>query len=286
MLQVEYQLKKAADFETQGKLLHAVQIYHAIISENKDFTLAYIRLASLYDRMEKLEAATNLLSSYLENCSEDKDIRLFLGEILLKNSLWDEAVEVLSLIITEEQPIVSFFMGFGYFMMKDYQIARVHFLNFLSNNSTTEYHFETYLYLTKINAELEQFEEALEYIKCAEKIHTNWETHFLTGIIYYHQGMYYHSVLALEKALKLNDTDKSVVEWTGKAYLKLGDFPNAHKYLSSFIESAEPTAETYSYMGLACLNMQKLKEAGKYFELALNLDPANQAALDGIKKCT
>lgn len=286
MLQLDYQLKKAADFETQGKFLHAVQIYHTVISENPTYKIAYIRLATLYDRMNKLEASVNLLKKFIEAIEDDNDIRLFLGELFLKNSKWDEAIEVLASILTEEQPVVSFFLGYGFFMLKEFQISKIHFTNFLANNTNSEYHFETYIYLTKISIELEQYEDGLNYVKVAEKMFSNWETNQLTGIIYFNQSMYYHASISFEKAIRLNDKEPGLLEWAGKAYLKLGDFINAHKYLLKYVNSAEANAEAYTSLALACLNLQKTDEANTYFEMALALDPQNQVAIAGKKKCT
>ncbi|MGE5683352.1 MAG: tetratricopeptide repeat protein [Bacillota bacterium] len=286
MLQLDYQLKKAADFEAQGKFLHAVQIYHTVISENPTYKIAYIRLATLYDRMNKLEASVNLLKKFIEAIEDDNDIRLFLGELFLKNSKWDEAIEVLASILTEEQPVVSFFLGYGFFMLKEFQISKIHFTNFLANNTNSEYHFETYIYLTKISIELEQYEDGLNYVKVAEKMFSNWETNQLTGIIYFNQSMYYHASISFEKAIRLNDKEPGLLEWAGKAYLKLGDFINAHKYLLKYVNSAEANAEAYTSLALACLNLQKTDEANTYFEMALALDPQNQVAIAGKKKCT
>jgi tetratricopeptide (TPR) repeat protein len=286
MIQIDYQLKKAADFEAQGKFLHAVQVYHTLISEHQDNKLAYIRLATLYDRMNKLEASVNLLRKYIETISDDKDIRLFLGEIFLKNSRWDEAIEVLSAILVEEQPVVSFFLGFGFFMLKEYEFAKIHFTNFLASNANSEYHYETYIYLTKLTIETESYEDALNYVKLAEKMFASWETNQLSGVIFYNQGMFYHATVAFEKAIKQNEKELSLLEWAGKAYLKLGDFDNARKYLLKFVESTDANSEAYSSLALACMNLQKSDEANNYFEMALNLDPKNEVALTGKKKCS
>lgn len=285
MLQLDYQLKKAADFEAQGKFLHAVQVYHSVISQNPNYKIAYIRLATLYDRMGKLDASVNLLRQYIETIEDDKDIRLFLGEIFLKNSRWDEAIEVLSSILVEEQPVVSFFLGYGFFMLKEFHLARVHFTNFLSGDTNSEYHFETYVYLTRLCIELELYEDGLNYVKMAEAIFSNWETSQLSGIIYYNQGMYYHATISFEKAIKQNDKEIGLLEWAGKAYLRHGDFANAQKYLLKYVNSAEASADAYTSLALACLNLQKTEEANGYFEMALALDPQNPVALVGKKKC-
>ncbi|MEI7812563.1 MAG: hypothetical protein WCJ01_09070 [Ignavibacteria bacterium] len=284
MIQVEFQLKKAAEFESQGKFLHSIQIYHSIIRENPEHIPGYIKLATLYERMENLNAAVGLLEHYLYHVTDNNDIRLFMGEIYLKNRMWNEAVSVMSLIALEEQPLVSFFLAHAYFMLNEFESSRVHYVTFLNNNDNTEYHFESYLFLAKCCIEIEKFSEAMSYINKAEKIYSNWETSWLMGIIYYYQSMYYHAVIAFEKAIKLNEKEISLLEWAGKSYLKLGDYINAYKHLLKYINFVGPSSAAYTDIAIACLNLQKTDEAVLYFDTAIMLDPKNQIALEGKKK--
>jgi tetratricopeptide (TPR) repeat protein len=98
--------------------------------------------------------------------------------------------------------------------------------------------------------------------------------------------MYLHAVGSIEKALELNPQENSLKEWAGKIYFKLGDYLNAEKFFLEFVNNSEESAAAYSYLGLVYLNSNKIKDAKKYFDLALQLDPANEIALDGKKKCS
>lgn len=286
MLQLEYKLKKATDYEAQGKFLHAIQIYTEIIAGSPDHTLSYIKLASLYDKMRNFNASVKLLRHYISEISDDSEIRLYLGQLLIKYSMWDEAIDALSIFNPEEHPIHFFFLGYSYFMLKEFEIAKINFQNYLQKNSTTEFQFEAYIYLAKIEIELHSYDDALEAIKKAEELFNNsWEVHLLYGIVFYSKGMHFHAVTSIEKALKLNSREISLHEWAGKAYLQLGDYQAAEKHLTEFVSNADANSEAYTFLGLACLNTQKVKDAGSYFEMALNLDPNNQVALDGKKKC-
>ncbi|HEX2868839.1 MAG TPA: tetratricopeptide repeat protein [Ignavibacteriales bacterium] len=286
MLHLEYKLKKASDYEAQGKYLHAIQIYTEIIAESPEHTLSYIKLASLYDKMRNFNASVKLLKHYIANVSDDSEIRLYLGQMLIKYSLWDEAIEALSIFNPEEHPIHFFFLGYSYFMLKEFEIARINFQNYLEKSTSTEFHFEAYIYQAKIEIELQNFDEALKAVKQAEELFSNsWEVHLLYGIIFYSKGMHFHAATSIEKALKLNNKEVSLHEWAGKAYLQLGDYQSAEKHLSEYVSNADASSEAYTCLALACMNTQRLKDAGSYFELALNLDPNNQVALEGKKKC-
>lgn len=283
----EYLMKKATDFESVGKLLHAIQIYENLIASEPEYTMAYVRLSELYDRLNKVESAFKLLVHYIEEFPEDKEVRLYLGQLYLKHLKWNEAIDVLSVIFPDEQPIVLFFLGYAYYMLQDYEIARLNYENFLNVNTNPDFQSESYIYITKILIELQEYDEALKNVIKAEEItSSNWEVHFLYGKIYNLKGMFFHSVNALRKALKFNSSEPSINEWMGKSYLKLGDYINAEKSFLECIKAAEPTSETYSYLGLVCLNTRKIDQAIEYFEKALTLDPSNTIALDGRNRCT
>lgn len=287
MIQIDYKLKKAADFESQGKNLHAVQIYTNLITENPEFPVTYLKLSALYEKMEKSDAAINLLRSYLDDVVDDNEIRLYLGQLLLKHAMWYDAVDVLSSVNPEDQPIVLFFLGFSNYMLKDFNSAKIYFDQFLIKNTSSEFYVETYLYLARINIELNLLEEALQCAQNAEEVSSaSWELQLVFSMVYYHKGMYLHSVNSIEKAIKLNSNEFSLYEWAGKAYLKLGDYLKAEEYLLKYINHIDVSSEAYSYLGLACLNAQKLNDAKNYFDKALSIDPSNEIAIEGIKKCS
>jgi len=96
--------------------------------------------------------------------------------------------------------------------------------------------------------------------------------------------MYSHSSSHIEKAIRLNKDNPELYEWAGKSALKNGDYVKAESYFLHFISISQASSETYSYLGLACLNNKKPKDAINYFEMALTLDPQNEVALDGKNK--
>lgn len=283
----EYLMKKASDFESVGKWLHAMQIYENLIITEPSFTMAYVRLSEIYDRLNKAESAFNLLSRYIEENPEDKEVKLYLGQLYMKHLKWNEAIDVLSTIFPDEQPIVLFFLGYAYFMQKDYEIARLNYESFLNVNTNPDFQGESYLYITKILIELNDYEEALKSILKAEEItSSNWEVHFLSGKVYYLKGMFIHAINSFQKAMKFHSAEPAIHEWQGKAYLKLGDYINAEKSFLECITISEPSSDTYSYLGLVCLNTRKIEQAREYFEKALSLDPSNIVAIDGRNKCS
>ena len=288
IFQVQHRLKTAREFEAQGKLLHAVQIYHIIIRDNPDLVEAYFDLADVYESLGNIAPGINLLETLIEKNPEDKDIRLFLGQYLLRNSRWNEAIEVLSYILPEEEQMVSFFLGYSHYMLEEFEIARLNFLNFIPKQKHSELLYEANLYLAKIEVKLKNFEKALTYAKKTEELYSNfWELNFIYADCYYNLGMYAHAVNPVEKAIKLNPKEISIFKLAGKIYLKHGDYLKAEKYFLKFIESIEDvSSDDYAKLGEACLKASKAKDAMNYFDVAISLDPANNSAIEGKKNAT
>lgn len=286
--QIDHKLKVAADYEAQGKHLHAIQLYNAIMDEYPEFEEVYFYLAELYEKMGNLDPAFNLLFSLLDKEPENNEARLFLGQFLLRNSKWEEAIEILSLILPEENHIVAFFLGYSHFILKEYEMAKVNFLTYVSFNEQTELLHEANLYLAKIEIELGNFESALKYAKKTDLIYANfWELNLIYSIIYYNLGMYAHAIVPIEKAIRLNPKEPVSYEWGGKIYLKLGDYLKAEKLFLKYIDHMDNvSSDIYAKLGEACLNASKTKDALTYFDVALKLDPENVFAKKGKENAT
>lgn len=284
-LQLDHQMKTALSYEGEGKLLHAVQIYTSIIEEHPEFKDAYYNLVRLYEKMGNIISAKELLYSLLEGNSEDIETRLFLGQLLLRNSLWEESIDVLSFISPGEEPVVAFFLGYSHFMLGEFEIAKINFLNFVSVEKYNELFHEAFIYLAKAEIKLEDFKSALEFAKKAEVLYSNfWELNQIYAEIYFNLGMYAHAVGAIEKAIKLNESESSTYQLGGKIYLKLGDYQKAEKYFLKFIELIEEApSDIYAELAEACFKSGKHIDALAYYEIAIKLDPGNAHAIEGRK---
>ena len=246
---------------------------------------AYFALGELYEKMQNIDPAIEMIKNYLSQNPENKEVRIYLSEFLMRNKRWDEANEILSYILPEEEPVISFFLGYSHFMQKDYEVARINFENFLKNAEPDEMLQEANLYISKIDINLKNFKSALDSLKRTEKVYSNfWEWNLLISVVYYNLGMYEHSVLPVQKALKLNPQEKSVNKWAGKIYLRTGEYLKAEKQFLDYIEAGENAeADIYAELAEACLKSKKTTDALAYFEIALKLDPENKFAQEGKK---
>ncbi len=282
---IAYKMKQASGFEMEGKLLHAVQVYNSIIDDDPGYTDAYFALGEAYEKIGNIEPAVELIKNYLSKDPEDKKVRIYLSEFLMRNNRWDEANEILSFILPEEEPVVSFFLGYSHFMQKDYEVARINFINFLEHGEPDEMLQEATLYLAKIDINLKDFKSALKYLKKTESMYSNfWEWNLLISVVYYNLGMYTHAIVPIRKAIKLNPGERSANKWAGRIYLKTGDYIKAEKQFLIYIDSGESTeSDIYTKLAEACLKSENVADALAYFEIALKLNPENKFALEGKK---
>ncbi|HKB86421.1 MAG TPA: tetratricopeptide repeat protein [Ignavibacteriaceae bacterium] len=284
--QITHKMKLASDFEMQGKFLHAVQIYNSIILEKPDFTDAYFALGEVYEKIGNIEPAIGMIRNFLTNNPENKEVRIYLSEFLMRNERWEDANEILSYVLPEEEPVISFFLGYSHFMQKDYEVARINFLNFLNHSEPDEMLQEANLYLAKIDINLKDFKSALEFLKKTEVVYSNfWEWNLLISVTYYNLGMYTHAVVPVQRSLKLNPHEKSIKKWAGKIFLRTGDYQKAEKQFLEYIDSDQSAeADIYAELAEACFKSKKPADALAYFEIALKLDPENKFAMEGKKK--
>ena len=286
--QFDYKMKIARDYEAEGKPLHAAQLYNTLLEQYPDSVDIYFRLANLYEYMGNISSASNLLKEYLENEPENKEVRLFLGRFFLKNSRWDDAVETLSFILPQDEPVVSFFIGHAHFMLKEYELAKINFINFLSYDKNSDLQHEANIYLAKIELICKDYEGALHYAKKAEGMYSNyWELNQIYAETYFNLGMYAHASDFIEKALKLNSGGSSPYEWAGRIYLKLGDYLKAEKNFLKYIETIDDvSSDIYTKLAESCLKAKKTQQALNYYDIAIKLDPDNKIAMEGKDKAS
>jgi tetratricopeptide (TPR) repeat protein len=284
--QLEHRLKSAHDFEAEGRNLHAMQVYYSILQDEPEYPDANFALAELLEKQGNINSAKNLLSEYLEENSDNNFARLYFAQFLLRNLLWEDVLDVLQAVDINEEPITAFFLGYSFFMLQNYEHARINFQHFINIGKKTELLNETYIYLAKTEIELRNFHSALQYAKKSEIVYSNfWELNLVFAIIHFNLDMYSHAISSITKAIKLNAGEPAVYKWAGKIYLKVGEYLKAEENFLKYIEMVEyPPSEIYSELGEAYLKTNKTKNALQYYELALKLDPLNKFAVEGKKK--
>lgn len=281
----DIKIKKAIDLEEEGKYLHALQIYKALLNEQSDNKVLVIRLADLFDRMNNKSAAMNLLEDYIAENPNDNDVVLYFGEYLIKNSEFERATDILTFVDGDFKGVADYMIAVSYFKMGEYEIAKLNLEQFIETNKGSNLIPDAYIHLAKSWIGLKNYDQALEIMKKCETIFSlNWEVHLTLAQIYYFKEMFFHAYEEIKSAIKL-ESNLVLFEWAGKISLKLGKYENAEKFLRNSLKQNNVNSEIYSLLGLTYLKTQDIENAKKHFTKALEINPEDQLALDGISKC-
>ncbi len=278
---IKYQLQLASIFISEGKNLHAIQVYKNLIEETnkEDF---YFNLAELYEDMGFVESGILVLADLFQSKDENTEVALYFAQFLLRNSKWFQAIEVLN-TIANLKPSALFLIGYAYLMLNEFELSKEYFSKYIEKDEKSELKQEANLYLAKIEYELHNYNSALNFATNAQFLYSDfWELNLILAKVYYSLNMYTHAVNPIQKALKLNSKDKAVQEFAGKIYYELHDYKKAELYFSECIElSSEVSAEIYTFLAKSFLKQRKIDEANLFFDIALQIDPRYQPAISG-----
>lgn len=275
---LKYKLKLASSFIQEGKNLHAVQVYKSIISES-EVEEPFFLLAELYETMGFVDAGKDILFDLFE-FNKRNETGLFIGQYLLRNSRWKDAIEILQ-SLSEHNPTILFLIAYAYMMLGEFNFAKQFFINFLNSDIKGELKQEASLYLAKIEYELHNYNSALNFANDAKIIYSDfWELNLILAKVYYGLGMFTHAITPIQKALKLNPKEKQVQEFAGRIYFGLQDYIRAEKHFTELIDlSTEISSEIYTLLAKSYLNQKKMDEAKYFLEIALKIDPGYQPAI-------
>ncbi|MDY0083004.1 MAG: CDC27 family protein [Ignavibacteriaceae bacterium] len=232
---IKYKIKLASTFVSEGKNLHAIQIYKQLINLN-DSEEVYYLLAELYENMGFVDSAISLLDQLHSASPENNDISLYFGQFLLRNSKWFEAIQVLD-NIKQSSSYVLYLIAYSYMMINEYELSREYFNDYLESNDNDELKLKAHLYLAKIEYELKNYDKALDFVTKAQFVYSDlWELNLTSAKIYYSLKMYNHALTAIQNALKTNSNDAGVQEFAGKIFYALEDFEKSEMHFSKAIE--------------------------------------------------
>ncbi len=275
---------RGSRFEKEGRHLHALQIYRQLMEDFPEEDFAVAALANLYEKMEKPELGIELLSEHLESKTDNHRLRLFAGHYFFRQNSWENTIDYLSAFSPEEDPLIAFYVGYSNYKLGKYELAKQYFLLFIRLNRENDFLLNAYIYLAKSYIYLDEYELALLYVKKAEEYFAGYyELFFLYARIYFYMGMYYTSLEAVEKAIKINATDPIVYEWGGKIAFHCGEIKKSLKYFQEYLNvGGEMNADFCSDFGMALLKNKNINAAKEHFELALQVEPEHEKAKHGL----
>ncbi len=278
----DYLIEKAEIFEEEGKYLHAIQIYFQLRSEEETFRYATIKLSEIYESMDKLISGYSILSEYIEQHPDDSEMIVILAEMLIRNSEYDAAIEVLDNDIEDETDEIVFLSGVAQFYKGDLEFAGIKFSEFLEVFHESDLCADAYLYKAKIAIKYEEYDNALENAKKSEILFPeNYETQLLLARLFFAKEMYFHAYENIKKCLKIVPEYPQALLFAGKILVRMKEFDKAEKYLNDFFELSDPNEESYFLLGTIYSETGRKEEADFYFNKALEVIPSVDNIMDG-----
>ena len=119
-------LMLAQVYENEGGMRKAIDEYVQAIDLNKKDYDSYYKVAKLLDGLDKKEEASQMLYSLLNKKPEMTDASMLLGEILIENEMYKEAVNVYQDALRFDQVNYDLYynLGIAYTMLNDFQNAK------------------------------------------------------------------------------------------------------------------------------------------------------------------
>ncbi|MDT3696359.1 MAG: CDC27 family protein [Ignavibacterium sp.] len=232
---IKYKLKLASTYVSEGKNLHAIQIYQRLINLTDSDEIYYL-LTELYESMGFTDSAIGLLEQLHSKFPENINISLYYGQFLLRNSKWYEAIQILD-NIKQNNSFVLYLIAYSYLMINEFEISKDYFTDYIKSNDNDELKLKAHLYLAIIEYELKNYDKALDFVNKAQFVYSDfWELNLISAKIYYSLKMYNHALTSIEKALRTNANDVSVQEYAGKIFYALEDFEKSEMHFSKAIE--------------------------------------------------
>lgn len=166
-------------------------------------------------------------------------------------------------------------MAAAYFKLKDYYNAKTYYQKSLTEHRTRET-------LNKL-AEVEKIikeEERKKYIDPEKALKEK-----NAGKECFQKGDYPGAMKHYTEAIRRNPDDAILYSNRAACYQKLAEFPLALKDCETCIKLDPTFVRGYIRKGMALMALKEHSKASSAFQKALDLDPNNQEALDGYRKC-
>ena len=119
-------LMLAQVYENEGGMRKAIDEYVQAIDLNKKDYDSYYKVAKLLNGLDKKEEASQMLYNLLNKKPEMTDASILLGEILIENEMYKEAVNVYQDALRFDQVNYDLYynLGIAYTMLNDFQNAK------------------------------------------------------------------------------------------------------------------------------------------------------------------
>lgn len=241
-LQLHTLLEQAARYQDEGKMLHALQVLHAILRDDPTCDKAYVRLSQLYIEMDRNDLAEKTLLNGSRVNRGNLEYDFLLGTLHLRQARFDKAL--------------SYFGN-----LKHLNIPQIHQSIGI-----------IYLHQNNLQGAEEELRKAVVGDPDLPKVHE------LLAEVFLKAGKYQDAETVLHFALTRNPYSGYAHRLLGHVRLALQDFRMAYDSFVQAIDCDPEDADAWCACGCVLVQLERHGEAQAYLERACQINPHNVAA--------
>ena len=272
-------LEQARAFLEDGKLLHAMQLYHRLLQENPQRPVIYVRLATLYGEMELHGHAERLLRQAVRSAPRDAELVHSLADVLLAQGRYTQAAHWYGRARIPGQVRTHYCLALCYVRSGRTAAAERELRHALRIRPALPAALEL---LGEILILRRQYGRAVEELRDAIKRNPyGGSGHRLLGMALLGARRTAEALEELHLAVDINPEDASAWSLCGDTLIRLRRFKEAEYYLERALALDPGSADATTSLGYLHLRTGHAREALEAFEAALRLQPGHTRALDG-----
>ncbi len=276
-------IEEAVSYERAEKWLHAAQIYERMLAEMPDSHYLRYNLAKVYARLGNINAAENAIITAIKEGADEIRAYEELCKILLQYDEYTRVIEILSklAIRLHSSPGVHFLLALAYSAQGDFQNAHRHLLRTLEMDP--KYH-KAHLAIGDVLIKLDKFEEAVEHLRMAvTNDPDDWSALHLLGVAYFKLDKNSEALEVVGRALEIVPERADLMRLSADILIRMEELDRAELLLRRAVSRDKNSSEIQTSFAFLALARNDVSAAIKYFNHALDLDPYNARALEGLQ---
>jgi len=282
-------LEQAHAFYAEGKLLHASQIYHRILTTDPTVQVTWLRLSHIQGELQQFEAAERTMKNALEQFKNSREMHFYHGLLELRRGHYSRSLLYFRRLLSAERGLPRIFrshlhfnVALAYLHMHKYRLAESHLKRVFQADPE-------FIGVGELLGELmtrrSAPDEAIEVLRRVTSDYpSNWHASYWLGVAYMESGKLIEALKEFMKVVELNPDLAVGWQKSGEALLALERFPEAEKQLRRAMELSPEWSEAIAAYGMLLLHVNERAQAAEYFERALELEPTNEKARLGQTK--
>lgn len=236
---IEKHLRKAIQFQEDGRLADAATIYEGILSTTPMEPLSCFNLAVIRHMNGDLPDAISLYNRVLEQDPEHFQVLFYLGNAYKDQNALEEACEMFTRALQQ-----------------------------------TPHDAATHYSLGLIHYQRGDTDMAASYYETAASIDPDsFQTQYNLGVIKFEQGDYQDAAFRYEKALALEPTDSDALYNFGLTLIRLGKLQNAADAFEKAAILSPNDADICNTLGTTYKKLHQFSKAAGWYRKAITLRP-------------